>query len=69
MLSADLLKFLYQQVQHILNVCICRNHVSIPVDAIVGALRVLLGTPSVLKNLTFRTVTRSPKHNFDLLSL
>jgi hypothetical protein len=26
-------------------------------------------TPSVLKNLTFRTATRSPKHNFDLLSL
>jgi hypothetical protein len=26
-------------------------------------------TPSVLKNLTFRTATRSSKHNFDLLSL
>jgi hypothetical protein len=26
-------------------------------------------TPSVLKKLTFRTATRSPKHNFDLLLL
>jgi hypothetical protein len=26
-------------------------------------------TPSVLKNLTFWTMTRSPKHNFDLLLL
>jgi hypothetical protein len=26
-------------------------------------------TPSVLKNLTFRTAARSPKYNIDLLSL
>jgi hypothetical protein len=50
-------------------ICVVNGVLQLSLILVSVKMSFILHTPSVLKKQTFRTVTRSPKHNFDLLSL